>query len=365
MQPFKNHIEKLLRILADKNLKAALVFSSPNVFYFTGTDAPIAALISEDSSVTLISNRLEYLRAVEEHAVGEVYAFSKSKDIAEYEKILQGDAYDAIKHLVEGVPPEKIGVAGAGRELQEKLKEKLGSGFQDISKEIILLRRQKDQVELERIKTAARIAERAMGRAVDALERGITEYEVVAEILSVILRHRAYPSFDPIVAFGEHAAHPHAKPSNRELREGDFVKIDLGARYQGYCSDMTRTVIFGKSSPKQERIFNAVLKAQERALTLLRPGVKARQVHEAAYQALQEEGLHYYFNHGLGHGVGIEIHEEPYLNAESETELIPGDVVTVEPGVYMAGYLGVRIEDMVLVTNDGSEVLTYFARSLF
>lgn len=362
MEPFRSHVENLLKVLGEKGLKAALVFSPSNVFYFTGSDAPFVTLIFEDYRVISLSSRLEYLRSVEEHLVGEVYAFSRSSEVAEYEKSIQGDPYEAIKRLLEGISPEKIGVAGASFEIKQKLSERIGQGFQDVSRELTLLRRQKDALELDRIKTATRIAERAMAKAIDSLEKGVTEQEIVAEILSIIIKSRAYPSFDPIVAFGEHAAHPHAKPRSRELREGDIVKIDLGAKYGGYCSDMTRTIVFGKPSPKQERIFKAVLKAQEKVISEIRSGVEAKHVHEVAYKTLQEEGLHYYFNHGLGHGVGIDIHEEPFLNFESETKLLPGDVVTVEPGVYMAGYLGVRIEDMVLVLENGSELLTYFPR---
>ncbi|WP_052883360.1 M24 family metallopeptidase [Infirmifilum uzonense] len=362
METYKRHVEKLLKILTDKNLKAALVFNPANIFYFTGTDAPSATLIFEDSRVVSISSRLEYLRAVEEHLIGEVYAFSRATEVAEYEKIIQGDLYESIKKLLEGMTPERIGVVGGSADLRQKLTEKIGPGFQDLSREVSLLRRQKDLDELERIKSAIRIGEYAMSKALNALEKGVTEYEVVAEVLYAIHRNNATPSFDPIVAFGEHASHPHAKPSRRELQEGDVVKIDLGARVQGYCSDMTRTVIFGRVSTKQERIIKAVHRAQERAIEALRAGVRAREVHMEAYRILKEEGLHNYFNHGLGHGVGIEIHEEPYLNAETEAELLVGDIVTVEPGVYMAGYLGVRIEDMILVKEEGTELLTYFPK---
>lgn len=362
MEPFKTHVERLLNVLSEKGLKAIAVFSPANVFYFSGSDAPSAALIFEDGRVVLLASRLEYLRAVEERALGEVFAYTRSKETAEYERTVEGDIYEVVRRLTEGVPPDKIGVAGASADVKRKLAEKLGVEPPDVSKEVVLLRRQKDSFELSRIEAAVKLAEQAMRRAVDTLDRGVREYEVVAEVLHLLLRSGASPSFDPIVAFGEHAAHPHAKPSSRELREGDVVKIDLGARVAGYCSDLTRTFVFGKPSQKQERIIKAVLKAQEKALSEIQAGVSSKVVHEAAYQALKEEGLHVYFNHGLGHGVGIEIHEEPYLNAESEAVLMPGDVVTVEPGVYMVAYLGVRVEDMVLVESGGAKELTLFPK---
>ncbi len=362
MEPFKSHVEKLLSILSNKNLKAALIFSPANIYYFAGTDAPSLAIILDGGDVLLLSSRLEYLRAVEEHAIGDVYAFSRQTDVAEYEKVIRGDLYDAIGKLLEGLPPEKIGIGGAGLETKRKVAEKLGAEPVDITRDVVALRRQKDKTELATIREAARLAEQAMRRAIDALDRGVTELDVVAAVLITLLRSGARPSFDPIVAFGEHAAQPHAKPTQRTLKEGDVVKIDLGARVKGYCSDMTRTLIFGKPSQKQERILRAVTRAQEHAIESIRAGKAARDIYFVAYKALQEEGLHLYFNHGLGHGVGIEVHEEPYLNSESEALLLPGDVITVEPGVYMAGYLGVRVEDMVLVEEGGAEILTYFPR---
>ncbi|PLJ77279.1 M24 family metallopeptidase [Infirmifilum sp. SLHALR2] len=362
MEPFKNHVERLLRVLTNRGLQAALIYSSPNIFYFTGTDAPSVSIILENGEVLLVASRLEYLRAVEERAVGDVYAFSSQEEVAEYERVVERDLYGAVKKLLGSIPPEKVGIAGASPDVKKRLAEKLGAEPLDITREVLNLRRQKDSAEISRIRESIRVAELAMRKALDTLDKGVREVDIAVEVLSLILKSGAQPSFDPIIAFGDHAAQPHAKPTQRELREGDVVKIDLGAKVNGYCSDMTRSVIFGKPSQKQERVFRAVIKALEKSIESLQAGKAAKEVYSAAFKALKEEGLHIYFNHGLGHGVGIEIHEEPYLNSENESPLLVGDIVTIEPGVYMAGYLGVRIEDMLYVREDGAELLTYFPR---
>ncbi|MCC6059395.1 MAG: Xaa-Pro peptidase family protein [Thermofilum sp.] len=354
--------KRVLELVESRGLDAVIVLSQSNIFYLTSSDAPSAAVLFRDGRLVALAPRLEYLRALEEVSEGEVYAYARFFEPSEYEKIIAGDLYDALASLLKQEDARALGAVGAPLEARQKLSEKLGREPADITKDFATLRRSKDQEELRLMRQAVAIAEEAMRAAVDSLERGVTEVEVLARVLSVIARRGALPSFTPIVAFGEHSAHPHAKPSARELREGDLVKLDLGARVGGYCSDITRTFVYGKPSPKQERLFKAVLRAQQRALEAVAKGAPAKQVFFKAYDALKEEGLHTYFNHGLGHGVGIDIHEAPTLNSESDEALVENDVVTVEPGVYLAGYGGVRIEDMVLVVEGGYEELTRFAK---
>lgn len=354
--------KRVLGLVESKELDAVIVFSQSNVFYLLSSDAPSAGVLFRDGKLVALAPRLEYLRALEEVSEGEVYAYARFYEPAEYEKVIPGDLYDALASLLKQEDARSVGVVGASLEAKQKLSEKLGVEPADVTKEFSMLRRSKDPEELRLMKQAVAVAEEAMRAAVDSLERGVAEAEVLARVLSVIARRGALPSFTPIIAFGEHSAHPHAKPSTRELREGDLVKLDLGARVGGYCSDITRTFVYGTPSPKQERLFKAVLKAQQRALEAMARGVPAKQVFFKAYDALKEEGLNAYFNHGLGHGVGIDIHEAPALNSESDEVLVENDVVTVEPGLYLAGYGGVRIEDMVLVVEGGYEELTRFAK---
>lgn len=357
-----SRLKRFLEAIESKQLDAVAVFSASNVLYLTSSDAPSAVLVFANGEVVSLSPRLEYLRALEEVQVGEVYAFSKAGEPCEYEKIIHGDLYEAISGILRERGVRRVGVAGASLEVKQRLAEKVGMELSDFSAEMRQLRRVKDEDELRNIRAAVRLAEEALRLAIDSLDRGVTELEVLAKVLSFLTRSGSGIPFTPIIAFGEHSAHPHAKPQSRELREGDLVKIDLGARVNGYCSDITRTLVFGKLSTKQERLIKAVRKAQERALESVKSGVPCREVHLRAYSALKEEGLNVYFNHGLGHGVGLDIHEPPTLNAESEESLVAGDVVTIEPGVYLAGYGGVRIEDMVLVLEDGLEELTRFSK---
>ncbi|MEM1869527.1 MAG: Xaa-Pro peptidase family protein [Thermofilaceae archaeon] len=363
MVDFSTHLSRVRELLAEKGLNTLIVMGSSNIQYLIGSDAPSAAIVNFDDIVTL-SSRLEFTRTLDEAKLGKHFTYLKEGEVAEYENAILGGFYDALKKLLEGAGKGRWGYAGLSQEARRRLEEELGSTGVDLTKDFLTLRRRKDPSEVEALRSAARVAERALAKAITMLETGITEAEVAAEITSCIMRCGCEPSFPPIVAFGEHSAHPHAKPSLRKLRRGDPVKIDLGARVDGYCSDLTRTLTYGGCDGKFQGKFWAVLKAQERAIEVIKPGVQAREVHMTAVETLRREKLLMYFNHGLGHGLGLDIHEEPYLNAEATTSLLPGDVVTVEPGIYVYGAFGIRVEDIVLVTEQGPEVLTSFPKFL-
>jgi Xaa-Pro aminopeptidase len=171
-------------------------------------------------------------------------------------------------------------------------------------------------------------------------------------------------AFDPIVGSGPRGALPHAIPGERRVQVGDFIVIDMGCVYQGYCSDLTRTLVVGKPDAKQLEIYNTVLKAQLAALEALRPGLTGKEVDTIAREIIKEAGYDRNFGHSLGHGVGLEIHEEPRLSQYNEEPLAPGVVVTVEPGIYLPGWGGVRIEDLVVVTDEGCDILTNMTKEL-
>lgn len=350
-------------MMSEKGLSTIVVMGSSNIHYLVGCDAPSAVVVSSNDIVTL-STRLEYMRTLDEAKYGKHLTYTRNGDTAEFENAIRGDFYDALRKLLESTGGGKWGYAGLSQEVRRKLEERLGSTGIDLTSDFMTLRRRKDPYEVEALRSAARVAERALSKAASMLEPNLSEVEVTAEILSYILKCGCEPSFPPIVAFGEHAAHPHAKPSLRKLRKGDLVKIDLGARVDGYCSDLTRTFTYGEYNGKHKSAFWAVLRAQEHSIEALKPGVQAREVHRRAIEVLKRENLSMYLNHGLGHGVGVDIHEEPFLNAESTTTILSGDVVTVEPGVYIRGAFGIRIEDMVLVTEEGPELLTSFPKLL-
>jgi Xaa-Pro aminopeptidase len=227
------------------------------------------------------------------------------------------------------------------------------------------VRQTKDQGELAKIGRAAAIADRAFSAIVKFIKPGLTE-RAVANQLDYYLRKFGAdkPSFDSIVASGPNGALPHAQPGDRRLRRGDFLVLDFGARHQGYCSDMTRTVCLGKPTARHIEIYRLVQQAQTSGLKAVRPGVKGKTADAAARQVIEEAGYGKYFGHGLGHGVGLEVHEGPRLGKTSEDLLQPGHVVTVEPGVYLPGWGGVRIEDLVAVTGKGCRIFSNSTKKL-
>ncbi len=222
----------------------------------------------------------------------------------------------------------------------------------------------KDAFELERIRAAVAIADSAFEHVQRMLQPGVAEWDIAMEIDFYIRRQGAYPAFETLVVSGERSALPHGKPTERKLERGDFVTLDFGARYHGYCSDLTRTVVIGYASKEHRRLYYAVLDALERSLTAIRPGKTGRQIDKVARRALEKHGLADYFRHSLGHSLGIAVHDGAGFSPREKTKLQPGMVLTVEPGVYLPGFGGVRIEEDVLVTEAGCEVLSRAPRAL-
>jgi Xaa-Pro aminopeptidase len=225
------------------------------------------------------------------------------------------------------------------------------------------LRRTKEPVEVAMIARAQRVTDRAFKDVLKLVKPGVRERDLALEI-EFQFRRQGEVAFDSIVASGENAAKPHAGFSDRRLRKGDALTFDIGCRVGGYCSDMTRTVFVGKAPAELRRVYEIVYEAQRRALATIRPGTTANSADAAAREYIIEHGYGKRFGHSLGHGVGIEVHELPSLAAGSKETLAPGDVVTVEPGIYLPGVGGVRIEDMVLVTKTGYRNFTRSGKAL-
>jgi Xaa-Pro aminopeptidase len=224
------------------------------------------------------------------------------------------------------------------------------------------LRAVKDRGELEVIARAAGIADKVLKQILPLVKPGITEKELAAEIDYRFLRFGGI-AFETIVASGPRGALPHAQPGTRKLKKGDGIVFDIGARCHGYCSDMTRTVFLGRTDRKAREIYEIVLDAQLQALGSVRAGAKCADVDAVARNYIREKGYGREFGHGLGHGVGLEVHEAPGLSARSTDTLAANQVVTVEPGIYLPGVGGVRIEDDVVVTPTGRRVLSHLNKS--
>jgi Xaa-Pro aminopeptidase len=227
------------------------------------------------------------------------------------------------------------------------------------------LRLVKDAEELDRIRAAAELADAALQEVLDAGIVGKTERDVAID-LEIGMRRRGAsgPSFPSIIASGAHAALPHAQPRDVPIPAGTLVVIDWGAQLDGYASDCTRTVATGELDPRDRAVYDVVLIAQLEALDAVRPGPLGKEVDAVARQVIDSAGHAEHFGHGLGHGVGLEIHEGPRLSKQGEVALAPGHVVTVEPGIYVPGQAGVRIEDLVVVTEDGHDVLSTLTKEL-
>lgn len=224
---------------------------------------------------------------------------------------------------------------------------------------ILDLRAVKDSSEIARMKAAQAITDAAFAHIIEYMRPGMTERAVQIELENFMLRHGAEGlAFSSIVATGANGASPHAIPGQTVLEAGQCVVLDFGARAHGYCSDMTRTVFLGDPCPRLRAAYEAIRSANEQVEAALRPGVTGKAMHELAEQVLAEHGFAGKMGHGLGHGVGIDIHEQPVLSPRNENPLVTGNVVTVEPGVYLAGEFGMRLEDCGVLTSDGFEVFT-------
>lgn len=227
------------------------------------------------------------------------------------------------------------------------------------------LRQIKTEDELCCLRQAEHIGDMAFGSILNFIKPGLTELDIRAELEYQMMRYGGEgTSFDTIVASGLHSSMPHAIPSEKKIELGDFITMDFGCRYHGYCSDMTRTIVVGKANDRQKEIYNLVLKANRVTESLLHAGMVCREVDKIARDIISDAGYGEYFGHGLGHSVGLEIHETPACNVRDTSILEPNMLMTVEPGIYVPRFGGVRIEDMVIIKKDGIENLAHSSKEL-
>ena len=223
----------------------------------------------------------------------------------------------------------------------------------------------KEEWELDRMRKAQDIADKAFSEILTRIKAGMTEKELQAEIIYCLLKNGADgPSFSPIVVSGPNTSLPHGVAGDRVIREGDFVTMDFGALYGGYCSDMTRTVAIGYATEEMEKVYNTVLQAQLAGIAASKAGMIGKDVDNAARKVIEDAGYGQYFGHGYGHSVGLEIHEKPNCGRYSEDIMVENCVASAEPGIYMPGKFGVRIEDCVIYKPEGVENLTHSPKNL-
>ena len=238
------------------------------------------------------------------------------------------------------------------REYRSKVKVE----FRGATKLLTDLRMVKSSEEIEALVNAQRIAEKAFAEICNDIKVGATEAEIAAKLIYLMLRYGAENvSFSPIVASGANGSKPHAVPTGKKIMDGEFVTMDFGCVCRGYCSDMTRTVAVGRVTEEMETVYHTVLRAQLAGIAAAKAGVPGCEIHNAAARVIAEAGYGEYFGHGFGHGVGVEIHESPRASSTWKEPLPAGAVISAEPGIYLPGRFGVRIEDVVIIQDDGCE----------
>jgi len=356
----RNRVARLRERLVADGADGALISLPSNLRYLTGFEGVIddginaAALVTAD--VTRFYTDSRYIGAVRSAAAGTGWESA----------VQQADLYAKVSADMNELG---LGVVLMESEVSHRRFESVAGHFSGalraVDAYVTAIRRTKEAEEIECIAAAATIADRAFERLLGFIEPGITEREIALELEFLMRRDGSNGMpFDPIVASGPQGARPHAIPGEREVEEGDLIVIDFGARARGYCSDMTRTIVVGKAGEREQEVYAAVLAANEAGLAAAVAGVLAADVHEAARAVLEERGLAEYFTHGLGHGVGLDVHELPVVSPRSVGSLQVGDVITIEPGVYIEGFGGVRIEDLAVVEEAGCRRLTNAPKEL-
>lgn len=349
---------KLLQRLKSNEVAALLVSDETNVSYLTG--------FTGDSSFLLIGQGLCLL------VTDGRYTLQLRQECPNLECVIRSPAesvVDASARIVKRAKLRKLGIEGASLSAAsaEKLKGEIKGLELTLTAGLVEeLRQVKDAGEVQEIRTAIRQAEKGFEVLRAELRGDLTELEVAHNLEHTLRRFGARGcSFTPIVAVGARAALPHARPTSERISAAEFVLVDWGATAQsGYNSDLTRLLVTGKISPKLERVYGVVLKAQQTAIRAIRPGARSCDVDAVARRVIDNAGFGKHFTHSLGHGIGLNVHERPRLSAASDAPLQAGMVVTVEPGIYIEGWGGVRIEDDVLVTRGGCEILTSVPKDL-
>lgn len=350
MENRKNKIEELSRSLSSF-CDAALIISPENRRYYTSFPATDGfLLVTKNDAVFYTDSR--YTEAARNRITA-----CRVEDST--------DVFDKLASYFKDNNINKIAIEAhwVTLSLYERICKKLAD-FEIVSSDglsdaITSQRRVKSDYEVSCIIEAQRIAEKGFEHILGFIKPGHTEKEVQLELDYYMLAHGAEAlSFETIAVTGSNGSMPHGVPGNRVIQSGDFITLDYGATVDGYHSDMTRTVAVGKPNDKQKLIYETVLAAQSACLAVLKDGVKAKDADKAARDVIANAGFGEYFGHGTGHGVGIEIHESPTLNPRSSDILRAGHIVTDEPGIYLPGEFGVRIEDMVLITAEGYKNLT-------
>jgi Xaa-Pro dipeptidase len=361
---YDQRLHKLQKLLQQHGLDAVALLPGPNLFYLTGLsfhlmERPVIGVFTANGASYLLVPNLE--RAKAEAASLELELFSYGE--------APGASLEALRSGLGGLSLPRIGLEPLTMRYfeLELLQSALGDTEYLAAEDLITkLRLIKSEQEIRYMQRAAEIAERAFEETLPLIIIGMTELELAGELTVQLLRAGSEPEtpFSPIVASGPNAAFPHAVPTDRQLSAGDTLILDWGATHKGYMSDITRTLALGELEQELTTVYSIVAQANASGLDAVRPGATCDEIDHAARQVIADAGYGEYFIHRTGHGLGLEAHEPPNIRADEQTVLQTGMAFTIEPGIYLPGRGGVRIEDDVIVADQGARSLTTLSREL-
>ena len=346
-----NNIARIQAELVKNDLDALLIFDEKNQRFAAGfpfTDG--AVIVAREKAWLLTDSR--YIEAAEKAAGGCacVQMFDRQHPLMSLIKAALAEA------KVERLGAEEESLSYARWANLERL---LGVKLQGAQSILRTLRASKTDEEIQSMIRAQRISEKALEEVLQIIKPGMTEREVMAELVYHMLKNGSEGnSFDPIVVTGKKTSMPHGVPGDEVIRAGDFITMDFGSLKDGYCSDMTRTVAVGYATEEMRNVYDIVLKAQLAGIAAARAGIPGKEIDAAARKVITEAGYGPYFGHGFGHSLGLDIHEPPFAGPTGEAPMAEGDLCSAEPGIYLPGKFGVRIEDVMILRSTGAEVIT-------
>ena len=353
-----NHFKKIAGVLEAHGLDAVLLTCEANRFYASGFHS------SGTDGVAIVTRNHNY------YFTDSRYTEAAARHIRDAE-IRETDREHPYSALInEVIEKEHITRMGYEDEYMtaadfRRFSEKLHCELVPATELLWTLRAVKDQAELDCMIQAQRIAEKALADILGEIRPGVTEKEIAALLLYKMLHYGAEDkSFDPIVVSGANGSLPHGIPSAKQVQQGEFITMDFGCKYGGYCSDMTRTIALGYVSEKMDKVYHTVLEAQLAGIAATKAGVAGREMDAAARNVINAAGFEGLFGHSYGHSLGLLIHEGPYANTRNDKPMPAGAVVSAEPGIYIPDEFGVRIEDVTVITETGCEILTKSPKNL-
>ncbi len=362
----QSRLEKLNAALRKSDLDAVILNPGPTLTHLTGLhfhlmERPVILMFAKDQEPAIVLPELELQKVASLPYALRVFAYPENP--AEWDSVFRRAAQSL------GLDGKRIGVEPRQLRLLEFRHVRAGASeadYPDASEVLSVLRLKKDTAEVEAMRRAVKIAQAALEATIPLIKIGMTEKELSSELVVQLLRQGSEPEmpFSPIVSGGPNAANPHASPSERKLQAGDLLVIDWGATHDGYISDLTRTFAVGEVEEEYRNIHRIVQEANAAGRAAAKPGVPCAAVDRAAREVVESSGYGRYFTHRTGHGIGMEGHEEPYMRGDNMQLLEPGMAFTVEPGIYLPDRNGVRIEDNVVITETGADVLSDMPREM-